>query len=344
MAQKILVTGGTGYIGSHTVVELQKKGFEVIIIDDLSNSRQQVIAQIEKITGIAPAFFKINLCDHNKLRSFFNSHNDIQGVIHFAALKAVGESVRFPLVYYNNNLIALINLLDSLAILRCNKIVFSSSCTVYGDPDTLPVKEDSPVKKATSPYSNTKQICEEIIEDVAKITPLRSIILRYFNPIGAHESGLIGELPIGKPNNLIPFLTQVAIGKQKTLDVFGNDYDTHDGTCIRDYIHIVDLAKAHVLALQRLINNNNDSRIETFNLGTGKGYSVMDVINTFEKTNNIKVAYNIAPRRPGDVPSVYANADKAKEKLGWEATLPLEEMLKSAWAWEKNLNDGILRK
>ncbi len=344
MAHKILVTGGTGYIGSHTVVELQKSGFEVIIIDDLSNSRQQVITQIEKITGIKPDFHKINLCDHSKLRSFFNSHNDIDGVIHFAALKAVGESVRFPLVYYNNNLQALINLLDSLAILRCNNIVFSSSCTVYGDPEKLPVTEESPIKKASSPYSNTKQICEEIIEDVSRITPLRSIILRYFNPIGAHESGLIGELPIGKPNNLVPFITQTAIGKQKNLEVFGNDYETPDGTCIRDYIHIVDLAKAHVSALQRLFNKEQESRVETYNLGTGRGFSVIEVIKTFEKVNNIKVPHSYSARRPGDVPAVYANADKAMSKLKWKAEKTLEEMLSSAWLWEKNLNDGILRK
>ncbi len=344
MGKKVLVTGGTGYIGSHTVVELQNSGFEVVIIDDLSNSRQQIVKQIEKITGKLPEFHNINLCDHGKLRSFFTSYNDIDGIIHFAAFKAVGESVRFPLVYYNNNLLSLINLLDSMAVIRCNKIVFSSSCTVYGDPNKLPITEDEPVKKATSPYSNTKQICENIIHDVTKNTNLKSTILRYFNPIGAHDSALIGELPIGKPNNLVPFITQTAIGKQKQLEVFGDDYDTADGTCIRDYIHVVDLAKAHVAALNRLINDKSEHRTETFNLGTGKGYSVMEIIKTFEKTNNTKVPYVIAPRRPGDVPSIYADASLAKEKLKWSAKKGLKDMLASAWKWEQNMANDILRK
>lgn len=344
MSGKIIVTGGTGYIGSHTVVELQKSGFKVIILDDLSNSRIQIVKQIEKITGVLPEFHKINLCDHSKLRSFFNVNSDIDGVVHFAASKSVGESVRAPLVYYNNNLLSLINLLDSMAILRCNKIVFSSSCTVYGNPDSLPVTEESPVKQAISPYGNTKQVCEEIIYDVSKITSLRGILLRYFNPIGAHDSGLIGELPIGKPNNLIPFITQTVIGKHKNLQVFGNDYDTADGTCIRDYIHVVDIAKAHVNAMKRLLENNINERVEVFNLGTGKGFSVMEIIKTFEKANKIKVPYTFAPRRSGDVPAVYANAEKAEKVLGWKAEKSLEEMLTTAWKWEQNLKNDILRK
>ena len=344
MSGKILVTGGTGYIGSHTVVELQNSGFDVLIIDDLSNSRAQIIDQIEKISGKRPEFHKINLCDHGKIRSLFSTLQEIKGVIHFAAFKAVGDSCRAPLVYYNNNVLSLINLLDSMAVLGCKNLVFSSSCTVYGVPDSLPVTEEAPVKIANSPYGNTKQICEEIIADVSKITSLRSIILRYFNPIGAHESGLIGELPIGKPNNLVPFITQTMIGKIKKLEVFGNDYETPDGTCIRDYIHVVDLARAHVDAMKMLLNNNKDKRLDVYNLGTGKGYSVMELIKTFENVNNVKVPYEIAPRRPGDVPVVYANADKAKENLGWKAEKSLEEMLESAWKWEKNLAEGLLKR
>lgn len=344
MAKKIIVTGGTGYIGSHTVVELQNSGFEVIIIDDLSNSRQQIVKQIEKITGKKPAFYNINLCDHTKLRSFFNTHNNIDGIIHFAAFKAVGESVRFPLIYYNNNILSLINLLDSMAVIRCNKIVFSSSCTVYGEPEKLPITENEPIKKATSPYSNTKQICEEIIHDVARNTNLKGSLLRYFNPIGANESALIGELPIGKPNNLVPFITQTAIGKQKQLEVFGDDYDTADGTCIRDYIHVVDLAKAHVAAMNRLLNEEADEKIETFNLGTGNGYSVMEIIKTFEEVNNVKIPYTIAPRRPGDVPVIYADTTYANKTLKWKAEKGLKDMLSSAWKWEKQMESGILRK
>ncbi|MFA4851536.1 MAG: UDP-glucose 4-epimerase GalE, partial [Bacteroidales bacterium] len=307
MAMKILVTGGTGYIGSHTVVELQQKGYEVVIIDNLSNSTKEVIYSIEKITGILPEFHEIDMCDETLTKKFFSKNKDISGVIHFAAFKAVGESMAQPLKYYHNNLFSLINLLKCMNEQKNNNLVFSSSCTVYGQPDILPVKEDAPFKKAFSPYGHTKQICEEIIDRAARIYGLKAISLRYFNPIGAHESALIGELPIGIPNNLVPFITQTAIGKRDYLRVFGNDYNTTDGTCIRDYIHVVDIAKAHVIAIERMLDNSSKSTYEIFNLGTGNGFTVLEVIQAFEKVSGMKLNYKFVDRRPGDIEKVWAD-------------------------------------
>ncbi len=342
MANKIIVTGGTGYIGSHTVIELQKSGFEPLIIDDLSNSNPKIVELITRITGVRPVFEQIDLCDLPVLQKFFKNHHGIAGVIHFAAFKAVGESVNQPLQYYHNNLVGLLNLLVCMASYETANIVFSSSCTVYGQPDQLPVTEKAPVKQAMSPYGNTKQISEEIIHDTAQKSSLRGISLRYFNPIGAHESGLIGELPIGVPDNLVPYITQTAIGKRDKLTVFGNDYNTPDGTCIRDYIHVCDLARAHVVALQRLTDQRNEQPHEIFNLGTGTGYSVLDAINTFEKTTGVKLNWEFSGRRPGDVEQVWADTTLANIKLGWKAEKGLEEMMASAWKWEKNLAAGIL--
>lgn len=339
---KILVTGGTGYIGSHTVVELQQSGYEVVIVDNLSNSSEKIIDQITKITGIKPTFHKFDLCDRAALENFWNEHSDIEGVIHFAAYKAVGESVQFPLKYYHNNLVSLTNLLEIMDQKNCKKFVFSSSCTVYGQPAELPVSENAPIQKANSPYGNTKQIAEEIIFDHTYVSSLKAIALRYFNPIGSHESALIGELPMGVPNNLVPFITQTAIGKRESLKVWGDDYDTPDGTAIRDYIHVVDLAKAHVVAMERMDKTGQDEKLEFFNLGTGKGNSVLDVILTFEQVNGIKLNYTIADRREGDVEKVWADTRKANEVLGWKTKLGLDVALKSAWAWEKNLADGII--
>ncbi len=336
---KILVTGGTGYIGSHTVVELQKKGYDVIIVDNLSNSYIEVVSSIEKITGIRPEFEKFDLSDVNKTNAFFTKHNEIAAIIHFAAYKAVGESVEKPLKYYRNNLFSLVNILQNMKDNHIKNIVFSSSCTVYGQPDKLPVSEDSPIKKAFCPYGNTKQISEEIIQDTTKVSDIKAIALRYFNPIGAHESALIGELPIGVPNNLMPFITQTAIGKREILRVFGNDYNTPDGTCIRDYIHVVDLAKAHVFAVDRMLNNKNKSKYEIFNLGTGNGYSVLEVIKSFEKVSGKKLNYKIVGRRAGDVEKVWANADHANKELAWKAEKSLDEMTLSAWKWEKAINN-----
>ena len=341
MTKKILVTGGTGYIGSHTVVALQEKGFEVVIIDNLVNSSIKVVDQIGKITGKTPGFTKIDMCDFEALKNYFLKHNDISGVIHFAAYKAVGESAEFPLKYYQNNLVSLINLLRSMEAIQCKNLVFSSSCTIYGQPDELPVTENAPVKKAMSPYGNTKQISEEIIFDHVITSSLDAISLRYFNPIGAHKSALIGELPLGVPNNLVPFITQTAIGKRELLKVFGDDYNTPDGTCIRDYIHVMDLAKAHVVAVERLEQELNKDKYEFFNLGTGNGYSVLDVILTFQKVNNTGVNYEITNRRPGDVEQVWADTTKANEVLGWKAELGLEPMLTSAWKWEKKLAESF---
>ena len=339
---KILVTGGTGYIGSHTVVELQQSGYEVVIVDNLSNSSEKIVDQITKITGINPRFHKFDLCDRAALQKFWELHTDIEGVIHFAAYKAVGESVQFPLKYYHNNLVSLTNLLEIMKQKSCKKLVFSSSCTVYGQPAELPVSENAPIQKANSPYGNTKQIAEEIIFDHAYVSSLKAIALRYFNPIGSHESALIGELPIGVPNNLVPFITQTAIGKRESLKIWGDDYDTPDGTAIRDYIHVVDLAKAHVVALERMDKTVADEKFEVFNLGTGRGNSVLDVILTFEQANGIKLNYTIAQRREGDVEKVWADTRKANEVLGWKTQLGLETALKSAWAWEKNLAEGIV--
>ena len=344
MAKKIMVTGGAGYIGSHTVVALHQKGYDIVVVDNLSNSSDVILDMLAKITGQRPAFEKLDLCKEQELRSFFKRHHDIDGVIHFAALKAVGESVEFPLKYYHNNLVSLINLLRCMQEFHCSKLVFSSSCTVYGQPDSLPVNEQAPVKKAESPYGNTKQISEEIIEETVLSSPIRAISLRYFNPIGAHESGLIGELPLGIPNNLVPFITQTAIGKLPRLRVFGNDYNTPDGTCIRDYIDVNDLDKAHVVAVERMLSEKNEHPYEVFNLGTGKGYSVMETIKTFEKVSGVKLNYEMADRRSGDIEQVWADTTYANLKLGWKAEKGLEEMLATAWIWEKNLAAGILNK
>lgn len=335
MGLKILVTGGTGYIGSHTVVELIQAGYEPVIIDDLSNSTIAVLDGIEKISGVKPLFEQFDLQDKNLLTDFFSRHTDIAAVIHFAAFKAVGESVDKPLAYYQNNVGSLMNVMKVAG--KNLKLVFSSSCTVYGQPDSLPVTESAPFKKAESPYGNTKQICEEILEFSSKAGELQVISLRYFNPVGAHPSALLGELPSGTPNNLVPFITQTAIGKRNSITVFGNDYDTPDGSCIRDYIHVVDLAKAHVLACARMLVPGNTAANEIFNLGTGRGYSVLEVIHTFEEVNQLKLNYSIGPRRTGDVVQIYGDAHKASSLLNWTAALGLEEMLRSAWEWERQL-------
>lgn len=338
---KILVTGGTGYIGSHTVVELQQEGYEVIIFDNLSNSKANVIDKIEKITGIKPEFEKLDLCDESNLKLYFDKKKNIKidAVIHFAAFKAVGESVQKPLLYYRNNVSGMINLLDEMIKRNINNIVYSSSCTVYGEADFLPVTEDSPVKKAESPYGFTKQIGEQMLMDLSEVSELQTVILRYFNPAGAHDSSLIGELPVGIPNNLVPYITQTGIGIREVLTVNGNDYDTPDGTNIRDYIHVVDLAKAHVLALKRMLEKRNKSNVEIYNLGTGKGNSVMEVINTFEEVTGIKLNYKIGPRRNGDVVSIYSDTKKANEVLGWKAGRDLNNMILTSWNWEKALAD-----
>ncbi len=341
---KILVTGGTGYIGSHTVVELQNKGFEVVIVDNLSNSSAEIVDNIEKITGVRPHFEKFDLTDYDKTMDFFKRHNDLKGVIHFAAYKAVGESVEKPLMYYRNNLVSLMNILESMIENGVKNLVFSSSCTVYGQPDKLPVSEKAPIKKAESPYGNTKQISEEIIQDTINAYDIKGIALRYFNPIGAHESALIGELPLGVPNNLVPYITQTAIGIREQLRVFGDDYPTPDGTPIRDYIHVVDLAKAHVIAIDRMINGKMKKDFEVFNLGTGKGYSVLEVIKSFEKVSGQKLNYKIVDRRPGDVIEVWADPTFSNEELGWKAEKGLDEMVLSAWNWEKALRDREKRK
>lgn len=336
---KILVTGGTGYIGSHTVVELQQEGFEVIIVDNLCNSNIEVLNGIEKITGIRPMFENIDCTDYINMDRMFEKYQNIKAIVHFAALKAVGELVEKPLMYYRNNLVSLINLLQLMPVHKIKNIVFSSSCTVYGQPEILPVREDTPFKPALSPYGNTKQICEEIIRDTIHATPnlYRSIVLRYFNPIGAHPSAKIGELPIGVPNNLLPFITQTAIGIRKQLLVYGNDYNTPDGTCIRDYIDVVDLAKAHVVALKRMLKQQQKTNLEVFNLGTGRGLSVLEIIKTFEKVNGVKVPYKIVGRRPGDIEKVWADPSLANKELGWKAERTMEETLRSAWEWEKKL-------
>lgn len=334
---KILVTGGTGYIGSHTVVELQSKGFEVIIVDNLSNSSIDILDNIAKITGKKPLFEKFDLADQERTLAFFKLHNDISSVIHFAASKAVGESVEFPLMYYRNNLQSLVNVLQGMIDNNIRDIVFSSSCTVYGQPDTLPVTEDTPVQRAISPYGNTKQISEEIIADTSHAADIRGILLRYFNPIGAHETGLIGEIPVDIPNGLMPYITQTAIGKRPFLRIWGNDYDTPDGTAIRDYIHVVDLARAHVVAVERLYNDKCRNKVEIFNIGTGNGFSVMEVIRSFENTSGMKLNYQVMERRPGDIARVWADTGLATRELGWKAEKNLDEMTLSAWKWEQTL-------
>lgn len=335
---KILVTGGLGFIGSHTVVELQNEGFEVVIIDDLSNSSEKVLDGIIAISGKAPIFEKMDLREKDKVQDFFKRNQEISGVIHFAASKAVGESVEKPLLYYENNLGTLVYLLQELSKKDKASFIFSSSCTVYGQADKMPITEDAPVKEAESPYGNTKQMGEEIIRDTCKVTPnLKAIALRYFNPMGAHPSVEIGELPIGVPQNLVPFITQTGIGIREQLSVFGDDYPTGDGTCVRDYIHVVDLAKAHVAALQRLLENKNDNNYEVFNLGTGKGSTVLEVIQSFEKVSGKKLNYKIVDRREGDITSAYADTTKANDVLGWKAKSTLDEAMKSAWDWEQKV-------
>jgi UDP-glucose 4-epimerase len=336
---KILVTGGTGFIGSHTAVELINAGYEVVLVDDFSNSNPKILSQLEIITGKKPEFTELDLCDEQKVIDFVAAHPDITGVIHFAAFKAVGESVNFPLKYYRNNFYSLLNVIT--AFNSKVDLVFSSSCTVYGQPDQLPVTEDAPVKRAESPYGNTKQIAEEILRDTCAVSPdLKVISLRYFNPVGAHASALIGELPIGVPQNLVPFITQSAIGKRGSITVFGSDYNTPDGSAVRDYIHVVDLAKAHVAAIQRLEAAKAEGNYEVFNLGTGKGSSVLEIIQAFETSTGEKVNYAIGPRRDGDVEQVWGDVTKSASGLGWKAELDVNEMMLSAWNWEKYLKDN----
>ncbi len=342
--QTILVTGGTGFIGSHTTVELQQAGYKVVIVDNLSNSRADVVDGIEKITGVRPDFENVDCCDMEAMKRVFSKY-DIKGIIHFAASKAVGESVQKPLLYYRNNITSLLNLLELMPQFGVKGIIFSSSCTVYGQPtpENLPVTENAPIQEALSPYGNTKQINEEIIRDyIHSGAAIKSIILRYFNPIGAHPSALIGELPNGVPMNLIPFVTQTAIGLRKQLKIFGNDYNTPDGTCIRDYIYVVDLAKAHVKAMARVLDNPDTDAVEYFNIGTGHGVSTLEVVEGFEKATGVKVNWEYAPRREGDIEKVWGNVDKANKVLGWKADTPLEDILRSAWKWQLELrNRGI---
>ncbi len=336
--KKIIVTGGTGYIGSHTAVELIEEGYEVILIDNLYNSEAIVTEWIGKITGITPQLLIFDLCDRKELDSFFRNYKNIAGIIHFAAYKAVGESVIKPLEYYRNNLVSLMNILDSMKLYSIPCMVFSSSCTVYGQPEKLPVTEDAPIQPAVSPYGNTKQIGEEIIMDTVSANEnIKAISLRYFNPIGAHPSALIGELPRGVPENLVPFITQTAYGLRNELKVFGNDYNTADGTCIRDYLHVVDLAKAHVIALKRLIEKKNRKSYEIFNLGTGKGVSVLEAIKSFERVSGIKLKYKITGRRAGDIEKIWADPSLANKKLGWKTLSSLDEAMRTAWEWEKNI-------
>ncbi|MDR2938053.1 MAG: UDP-glucose 4-epimerase GalE [Prevotellaceae bacterium] len=337
--QKILVTGGTGYIGSHTVVELQNAGFEVIIIDNLSNSSAEVADGIARITGKRPIFEKLDCCDYEGLKNLFAKHAGISAVIHFAASKAVGESVQKPLLYYRNNLVSLVNLLELMPKFGVENFVFSSSCTVYGQPDELPVTEQAPRKPAESPYGNTKQICEDIVNDTVKSgSNIKGILLRYFNPIGAHPSAEIGELPLGVPQNLIPFVTQTAAGIRPKLSVFGSDYNTPDGSCVRDYINVVDLAKAHVIAVKRLVENKNKKPVEVFNLGTGRGLSVLEIVKTFEKVTGVKLNYEVVGSRAGDIEKVWANPDFANKELGWKAAETIEDTLASAWKWQQKIS------
>ncbi|MDQ1771241.1 UDP-glucose 4-epimerase GalE [Labilibaculum sp. A4] len=338
MNKQILVTGGTGFIGSHTVVELQNSGYDVVIVDNLSNSKVEVLNKIKEISGIRPKFEQFDLTDRQKVKDFFHKYSDIEAIIHFAASKAVGESVEKPLMYYNNNLNSLMNIMESMMEFNVSNLVFSSSCTVYGQPDCLPVTEQTPRKEAESPYGNTKTICEDIIRDTIKACPsLKGIALRYFNPIGAHATAKIGELPLGVPNNLIPFLTQTVAGIRPELSVFGDDYDTADGSAIRDYIHVVDLAKAHVVAIERLLNNRNKENYEYFNVGTGNGVSVLEIIKSFERATGEKVPHKIVARRAGDIEKIYADTSFANEELGWKAESTLDETLLSAWKWQLNI-------
>ena len=338
--QKILVTGGTGYIGSHTTVELQAAGYEVVIVDDLSNSDIDVLDNIAQISGVKPTFKQFNLSEAQETDAFFSQNRDIAAIIHFAASKAVGESVQKPLLYYRNNLVSLMNILEAQVKYGIANIVFSSSCTVYGQPDKLPVTESTPRKDAESPYGNTKRVNEDILQDSVKAFPqLKAIALRYFNPIGAHPSALIGELPLGVPQNLVPFITQTAAGIRDELKIFGDDYDTPDGSAIRDYINVVDLAKAHVVAIKRLLQNDNKDRFEIFNLGTGNGCSVLEIVKSFEKTTGRKLNYKIVGRREGDIEKIWADTSWANHELGWKAEKNLDETLLSAWNWEKRIRN-----
>ena len=346
MKQKILVTGGTGFIGSHTTVELIEAGYEVVIVDNLSNSNADVVDGIEKITGVRPAFEKVDCTDAAALEGGFKKYSGIQGIIHFAASKAVGESVEKPLLYYRNNLNSLMNLLELMPQYGVKGIIFSSSCTVYGqpDPENLPVTENAPIKKAESPYGNTKQVCEEIVNDyIVSGAPINAILLRYFNPIGAHPPAIIGELPTGVPANLIPYLTQTAIGIRQQLSVFGDDYNTPDGSCIRDFIYVVDLAKAHVAAMAHILQGKMEKPVDVFNVGTGKGNSVLELIHTFEECTGVKLNYKIVGRRAGDIEQVWGNVDKANRVLGWKAEHTLADSLSSAWKWQQELRKrGIM--
>jgi UDP-glucose 4-epimerase len=341
MAGKVLVTGGTGYIGSHTVVELQKEGYKVIIIDNLSNSDISVLDGITDITGVRPLFGEIDLCDSKELESFITSNQGIDAIIHFAAHKAVGESVQNPIKYYRNNLVSMVNVLDIMKRFTISSLVFSSSCTVYGQPVKLPVTENAPVQPAISPYGNSKQIGEEFISDLMKVSPeLKAISLRYFNPVGAHPSGSIGELPIGVPENLVPYITQTAAGVRESLKVFGDDYNTPDGSCIRDYLHVVDLAKAHVVSLKRLLSGANRNNYEVFNLGTGIGVSVLEAIKTFKEATGIEINYTVTSRREGDIEKIWADPSLANSELKWKTELSLKDAMSSAWKWECR-NRGI---
>ncbi len=340
MKDKILVTGGTGYIGSHTVVELQHAGYDVVIVDNLSNSSADVVDNIEKVSGVRPAFEQLDCLDFSGMDQVFSKYKGIKAIIHFAASKAVGESVQKPLLYYRNNLVSLINMLELMPKHGVDGIVFSSSCTVYGQPDKLPVTEEAPIKKAESPYGNTKQINEEIIRDtVISGSPINAILLRYFNPIGAHPSALLGELPNGVPQNLIPYLTQTAIGIREKLSVFGDDYNTPDGSCIRDFINVVDLAKAHVIAISRILDKKQKDKVEVFNIGTGRGLSVLELICAFEKATGVKLNYQIVGRRAGDIEQVWADPAFANEELGWKAESSIESTLLSAWNWQLKLRE-----
>lgn len=345
MKQTILVTGGTGFIGSHTTVELIEAGYEVVVVDNLSNSRIEVLDGIEKITGVRPAFESIDLRDREAVDEVFKKYSSIAGIIHFAASKAVGESVQKPLLYYRNNVVSLLNLLELMPEYGVKGIIFSSSCTVYGQPkpENLPVTEDAPHQKATSPYGNTKEINEQIILDYIRSgAPIKSIVLRYFNPVGAHPSALIGELPNGVPNNLIPYVTQTAIGIRKELTIFGNDYATPDGTCIRDYIYVVDLAKAHVAAMTRVLDKEEDA-IEYFNIGTGKGNSTLEIVKTFEKATGVKLNWKYGPRREGDIEKIWGDCTKANKLLEWKAETQLADVLASAWKWQLKLREeGVM--
>jgi UDP-glucose 4-epimerase len=331
---KILVTGGCGYIGAHTIVDLIENGFNPISIDDNSRSTTALLTGIKEITGVQIKNYKVNLTNFDDTYAVFQENTDIKGIIHFAAYKAVGESVNKPLMYYENNLISLINVLKCAKEFEVPHFIFSSSCTVYGSPANIPVTEESPIKPAESPYGATKQMGEEIVRDVTKTGGLQSILLRYFNPVGAHPSALIGELPVGKPENLVPAITQTAVGKIKELIVYGDDYDTRDGSCIRDYVHVCDIANAHTLALQHLIEKKNVQQCEVYNLGTGNGVSVLEAINAFEKVSDVKLNYKIGPRRPGDIVAIYANNSLAKEKLNWDPKYSLDEMMSTAWKWQ----------